>query len=158
MTEKRRDDALGIATDAYVYGYPLVLMNVTQTVQTNAAEPTDAVAPVNQFCHHRKLPDPLDTSVVRLNLDTLYSMAWLDLTAEPMVLQVPDMGGRYWLMQISDAWSTTVADPNSVRDPVQNPAGRLHLRPDRPVLEGTASAGRDPPADADRHRVGDRPH
>ncbi|WP_197371753.1 DUF1254 domain-containing protein, partial [Streptomyces clavuligerus] len=54
--------------------------------------------------------------VVRLNLDTLYSQAWLDLTAEPLVLSVPVMDDdpahpRYWLMQTLDFWTNTVQDP-----------------------------------------------
>ncbi|MEV0294720.1 DUF1254 domain-containing protein [Nocardia sp. NPDC050710] len=99
------DDAKSIATDAYVFGYPLVLMDATRAT----------AAPANTFDHATSLPTPDDRQVVRLNLDTLYSQAWLDLRAEPMVLQVPAMeAGRYWLMQILDAWSNTRHDPSSI--------------------------------------------
>ncbi|MFI7004376.1 DUF1254 domain-containing protein [Nocardia sp. NPDC050175] len=98
-----------IAKDAYIFGFPLVLMDVTKA----AAE---ASTPANRFQHAAALPTPARRDVVRLNLDTLYSAAWLDLRAEPMVLQVPAMdGGRYWLMQLLDAWTNTVHDPSSVR-------------------------------------------
>ncbi|MEV6432026.1 DUF1254 domain-containing protein [Nocardia sp. NPDC051463] len=97
-------DAKAIATDAYIFGYPLVLMDATRA----------AAAPVNSF-DHAVVPDPADKDVVRLNLDTLYSQAWLDVRSEPMVLQVPAMdAGRYWLMQILDAWSNTVHNPSSI--------------------------------------------
>ncbi|MFE7801388.1 DUF1254 domain-containing protein [Nocardia sp. NPDC057440] len=97
-------DAKAIAADAYIFGYPLVLMDATRAV----------AAPVNSF-DHGVLPDPAEKGVVRLNLDTLYSQAWLDVRSEPMVLQVPAMdAGRYWLMQILDAWSNTVHNPSSV--------------------------------------------
>ncbi|QIS10662.1 DUF1254 domain-containing protein [Nocardia arthritidis] len=102
-------DPRSIATDAYVFGYPLVLMDVTRAAM-------ESVVPVNRFQHAVALPTPARRDVVRLNLDTLYSTAWLDLTAEPMVFQVPAMDlGRYWLMQLMDAWTNTVHNPSSVR-------------------------------------------
>ncbi|RDI49424.1 DUF1254 domain-containing protein [Nocardia mexicana] len=98
-------DVKSIATDAYVFGYPMVLMDATRA----------SAGPANQFANATTLPTPADRQVVRLNLDTLYSQAWLDLSAEPLVLQVPEMpGNRYWLMQIMDAWSNTRHHPSSV--------------------------------------------
>ncbi|WP_040805446.1 DUF1254 domain-containing protein [Nocardia concava] len=103
-TTANPDDPKAIATDAYIFGYPLVLMDVTRV----------AAGGSNRFLHAQDLPTSSARSVVRMNLDTLYSSAWLDLGPEPMVLQVPAMpGGRYWLMQIMDAWSNTVQDPSS---------------------------------------------
>ncbi|MFI2476130.1 DUF1254 domain-containing protein [Nocardia xishanensis] len=104
------EDAQAIATDAYVFGYPLVLMDVTR----------ENGAPPNRF-QHGDPPTPENKQVVRLNLDTLYSQAWLDVRAEPMILRVPEMEpGGYWLMQIMDAWTNTVHDPSSV-DPQVKP-------------------------------------
>ncbi|MGO4615401.1 DUF1254 domain-containing protein [Nocardia sp. 2YAB30] len=102
-------EAAAIAKDAYIFGFPLVLMDVTR-----AAE--EATTPVNRFHHTTSLPTSAQRDLVRMNLDTLYSTAWLDLTAEPMVLRVPAMdGGRYWLVQLLDAWTNTVHNPSSVR-------------------------------------------
>ncbi|UGT44989.1 DUF1254 domain-containing protein [Nocardia yamanashiensis] len=98
------NDPKDIAIDAYVFGYPLVLTDVTR----------ETGGPANQFVHQNP-PTPQEKQVVRLNLDTLYSQAWLDLRAEPMVLQVPAIeSGRYWLMQLLDAWTNTVHDPSSM--------------------------------------------
>ena len=47
------------------------------------------------------------------NVDTLYSLANLDLAKEPMVLSVPDMGTRFWVMQIIDAWNNVPHAPGS---------------------------------------------
>ncbi|WP_245678026.1 DUF1254 domain-containing protein [Nocardia acidivorans] len=122
-------DAVAIATDAYIFGYPLVLMHAT----------ADSSGPVNRFRHARGLPTAADRILARTNLDTLYSTAWLDLSGEPMVLQVPAIAhGRFWLMQLLDAWSNTVHDPSSMR-----PRGR----PDPPftyLITGPGWTGRVP--------------
>ena len=79
-------------------------MDVTKTVSK---------APVNQFAHLRAFPDATFTDVVSPNADTLFSIAWLDLAKEPMVLSVPKMGKRYYLMQMIDAWTNVFADPGT---------------------------------------------
>ena len=104
-----------MAVDAYVYGFPLVLMNVTRRVQTNVPAPVNTlgVAPINQFVHAPAFPSPASKAVVRPNADTLYSLAWLDLSEEPLMLHVPDTQGRYYLMQVLDAWTNVVAAPGT---------------------------------------------
>src|SRR5262245_42096294 len=104
-----------IAADAYVYGYPLVLMDVTREVLTATPQADDdkLKAPVNQFAHARQFPDHTFTNVVSPNADTLYSPAFLDLSNEPMVLSVPEMGSRYYLMQMLDAWTNVFAAPGT---------------------------------------------
>ena len=74
-------EALQIATDAYVYAYPLVLMDVFMRQGTNYTEPTGIVtqAPYNQFSHARAFPPADFKAVVRPNVDTLYSSAILTL-------------------------------------------------------------------------------
>ncbi|MEC3920159.1 DUF1254 domain-containing protein [Nocardia sp. CDC160] len=110
-------DPKDIAADAYVFGYPLVLMDVTR----------ETAGPANQFVHATP-PTPDAKQVVRLNLDTLYSQAWLDLRAEPMVLQVPRIeAGRYWLMQLLDAWTNTVHNPSSTDPQVKSGAPQTYV-------------------------------
>jgi len=102
--------ALKNGVAAYLYGYPLVLMEVTKKMgsQPNAPGPHGVI---NQFVHIWSFPDPNFTIIVSPNADTLYSTAMLDLSQEPIVLHVPDTKGRYYLMQIMDAWSNVFACP-----------------------------------------------
>ncbi|HEY5852052.1 MAG TPA: DUF1254 domain-containing protein [Lysobacter sp.] len=103
-----------LIADAYLFGYPLVLVDVTRAVSTNVADATDPQkAPINQFNHKRAFPDYTFTDVVSPNADTLYSVAWLNLSKEPMVLSVPDMGKRFYLMQLMGAWTDVFASPGS---------------------------------------------
>ena len=45
-----------------------------------------------------------DTAVVTPNSDTPYSMLWLDLRAEPMVISVPAVDPkRYYSVQLIDS-------------------------------------------------------
>ena len=97
-------EAEAIATLGYIYGYPLVLMDATRAVST---------PPVNRFKHVTEFPDDTFTDVVSPNVDTLYSIAWLDLGKEPIVLGVPDLGRRYYTMQLLDAWSNVIASPGT---------------------------------------------
>src|ERR1051325_1196397 len=78
-------EALRLGTEAYVYGYPLVTMEMTRRVMTNAAEPAGNHAPMGQLYNARKYPDASFRDVTAPNADTLYSSGWLDLTREPYV-------------------------------------------------------------------------
>jgi hypothetical protein len=95
------------ALESYLYAYPLVLMDITRKQATNYTEPTDMLGrgPVNTISHARVFPDPTFTDVVRPNVDTLYSIAWMDLSEEPLVLTIPDTGGRYYILQFMDMWT-----------------------------------------------------
>lgn len=106
------DTIASISRDAYVYGYPLVLMDVTKNVMT-AATAGESKAPLNQFAHLRSFPTADFKDVVSPNADTLYSVAWLDLAQEPVILSIPDTQGRFFLMPILDAWTNVIASPGA---------------------------------------------
>ncbi|MEU0600293.1 DUF1254 domain-containing protein [Streptomyces sp. NPDC006393] len=110
-TAPTRDDLTEDAVQAYVYGYPLVLMKATEQSSTNVTgpDPSTIRAPINQFAKAAGVPGPDQKSVVSPNVDTLYTQAWLDLSAEPVVLHVPDTSGRYYLMPILSAWTDVIA-------------------------------------------------
>jgi hypothetical protein len=89
-----------IAERAYAYAYPLVLLQETMRI-----------LPPNHLAHVSAFPDASFRLIVRPNADTLYSNAWIDVSKEPMLLHVPDSGGRFYLLQFMDAWTETFADP-----------------------------------------------
>ncbi len=104
-------EALDIGIDAYVYGYPLVTMDMTRRVLTNVATAGEKSAPVGQFANMRSYPSPEDRAITAPNADTLYSSAWVDVSQEPYVLSIPEMSGRYYLMPMLDAWTNVFQDP-----------------------------------------------
>lgn len=109
-------DALEIqklAEDVYIYGYPMVVMETSREVMTNVPRVSSQAAPVNHFAHRDSFPDASFNQVPSPNADTLYSSAWLDLSEEPIVLSLPDMGKRYYLMPILSAWSDVIASPGT---------------------------------------------
>ena len=100
-------DQIGeVATSAYIYAYPLILMEVTRRVSTNVADASHfGKVPMNQFGNLPAFPDATFTDVVRPNADTLYSFMWFDVSKEPLLISVPDSGGRYYLLPMLDMWT-----------------------------------------------------
>ncbi|MFO7617188.1 MAG: DUF1254 domain-containing protein [Bacteroidales bacterium] len=114
------EEISAIVTEAYIYAYPLITMKITADKATNVVHANDrGFAPFNQFSHRHTMPDHNFTMVVSPNVDTFYSSAFLDLENGPMVLSVPDATlfkpegepWRYYLMQLTDAWSNVFAAP-----------------------------------------------
>jgi len=105
------EGALEIAIEAYVYAYPLVLMGASRTASTNTAtaDSLRASAPMNQFSHAPAFPDTRFTDVLRPNADMLSSSLWFDVSEEPLIVSVPDSGGRYYLMPMLDMWTDAFA-------------------------------------------------
>jgi hypothetical protein len=66
---------------------------------------------MNQFAHLRTFPTADMRDVVRPNFDTLYSIAWLDLIREPVILSAPNTKGRYYLLPLMDMWTDVFAAP-----------------------------------------------
>jgi hypothetical protein len=103
--------AHAIGVDAYIYFYPLVTMDVTRKQLTNVEPGKGIGAPMNALFNVPTFPTADMRQVVRPNFDTLYSFGYLDLTKEPMVVSVPDTGGRYYLLPMLDMWTDVFASP-----------------------------------------------
>ena len=105
--------AVSDAVDAYVYGYPLVTMDMTRKQTTNVDSAGPVRAPMGQFVRMRTFPTAAYRDVPGANTDTLYTMVWLDVSKEPWVLNIPDMGDRYYMMQMLDGRTNVFQSPGT---------------------------------------------
>jgi hypothetical protein len=104
-------DPAARAGEAAMYALPLVIMDLTR--EEFFGNPVAADATPDRFLHVPILGNPTFRAVVRPNVDTLYSTAWLALGDEPVVLSVPPSNGRYFLVQCMDAWTNVFSAPGT---------------------------------------------
>ncbi|WP_454672909.1 DUF1254 domain-containing protein [Achromobacter pestifer] len=95
------------AMEGYLYFYPLVTMDLTRRQFTHPSQGAQG-APSNAFLHGRTLPQP-GAATPWANPDMLRSTGWLDLTAGPVVLSVPDTHGRLYTLTLLDMWTDVFA-------------------------------------------------
>lgn len=112
-----------LGAEAYVYGYPLVIVDVTRA---NADKLTGAR---NQLLRVRRFPDARFKDVVRPNVDTLYTSAFIDMQQGPWVFEMAPNTQRYEVMPFLDAWTNVFASPGTRTNGTQGAryllAGRL---------------------------------
>jgi hypothetical protein len=102
-------EARALGQEAFLYGFPLLeLLRVRATATSVRCPDGQGNAPVNAFSTARGFATPADRTVVAPNVDTLYSIAHLDLGRGPVVLRHPDMGRRYFVFQLLDAYTNTI--------------------------------------------------
>lgn len=92
---------------AYVYGYPLVVLEIQKNTLTNTIEPTNEKAPINQLIHAKGTASAEDKYIVMLNMDTVYSQAYFDLKAEPLYFKKPKTE-RYATALLLDAYGNSI--------------------------------------------------
>ncbi|AIE74916.1 MULTISPECIES: DUF1254 domain-containing protein [unclassified Synechocystis] len=109
------EEAQKIAIQAYTYGYSLVTTEITRLAFTNTTKPNPATlqAPLNQIVNQPAYPPATYKGVTAPNADTLYSVGFIDVSQEPMVFSYPDMGKRFFLFPIYDAWTNVISVPGS---------------------------------------------
>ena len=100
-----------LAQDAYIYGYPLVTMEMTRRVVTNVASVEGTRGPMGQIIKLRQYPNASFRDVTAPNADTLYTTAFFDVGKEPWVLSIPDMKDRYFLFPMLDGWTDVFQVP-----------------------------------------------
>src|SRR5919108_4930719 len=148
-------DPATLAENAFLAGFPLV--TTVRTMQTFAG-----LIGVNRLFVTPGLVDPASRLVVAPNRDTVYALAVLDLRAGPQVLSLPEIGDRYHVVQLLDAWmggfgllgtratggraGAGAGVPPGYDGPVPGGADRLECPPNQAVLLGRIPAGGDPQA------------
>src|SRR6516165_972485 len=92
---------------AYVWGWPLVYVYNQRTALTKVPEPvilnSVPLAPMNQVAMLTNYVSPGETSIADPNQDVVYGLGYLSLEKEPVVIQVPDFGDRFWTIPVYDA-------------------------------------------------------
>jgi hypothetical protein len=101
----------GVASDAYIYGYALVTMEMTRRIITNVSKQEGTRGPMGTIIKLRQYPDATFRDVTAPNADTLYTTSFFDVGDEPWVLEQPDMGERYFLLPMLSGWTDVFAVP-----------------------------------------------
>lgn len=131
------DEAKKIATETYIYGYSLITTEVTRVQMTNVPKVEALKAPLGQFFNVKRYPPADFRGVSAPNADTLYSVAWLDLS-KPQVFSHPDMGDRFYLFEVVDLWMTDLAASPGTRTAGGKAASYLFTGPE---WDGTVPEG-----------------
>jgi hypothetical protein len=87
------------------YAYPLVIMKISRDLMLNSQ--LRQKSNDNHLILFKQLAQPENTAVVLGNRDTLYTVAWIDLSKGPVAFSIPEMGDRYYVMPLLDAWTNT---------------------------------------------------
>lgn len=136
------------AIDAYVYAYPMVLMELARRKATAVQSPLDGKAPMNQFGHKAAFPDPRAADTPWPSADALYSSLWFDVSRAPLIVRLPDTGKRYTVLSALDMWSDVFASrgtrtngPGAQSFAIVGPNWQGALPPGMDVIHSPTSTG-----------------
>lgn len=104
--------AYSLGVQAFVFGFPWLYLPTLRWSWTNVPKPAGSIAPyapLNHFFNVRKLADATYRDGGCPNNDTLYSIAWVDVRNEPLILSHPDMGERYFTFEMASLDSDNFA-------------------------------------------------
>ena len=102
-----KKDKIMLGAEAYLYGYPLVIMETTRV------QSAKYIGPENQLRMVRQFPNAQFKEVVRPNVDTLYTTAFISMKEGPWAFEMPANNKRYELMPFMDAWTNVFASPGT---------------------------------------------
>ena len=105
----KSDDPKDVATLAYIWGYAPILEKRKADFTTSPnIPPGPGRGPINSLAHFRELTNANFTDIVRPNSDTMYTVIYMDLKNEPLVLKLPPIKDRYYTLQIMDAYTDSI--------------------------------------------------
>ena len=102
-----KSEQIILGAEAYIFGYPLVIMDVTRASAALSLGPENTLHRVRQF------PDANFRDVVRPNVDTLYTTGFIDMAKGPWVFEFAANDKRYEVMPFMDAWTNVFASPGT---------------------------------------------
>ncbi len=106
MNKITPEEAKQIAEEAYIYAFPMLMgYRVAFATFLTPGLPSYR-GPANAIHGKAATLDHTYKDVITPNADTPYSMAMLDLRAEPVVIQVPQVTDRYYVLQFEDLFGT----------------------------------------------------
>jgi len=109
-------DKIMLGAEAYLYGYPLVMMETTRI------QSAKYIGPENQLRMVRQFPNAQFKEVVRPNVDTLYTTAFISMKEGPWAFEMPANNKRYELMPFMDAWTNVLhhlaPEPRAIKGPL----------------------------------------
>jgi hypothetical protein len=91
-----KDEIVALAREAYLFVTPLIYTDVTRLSYP---------IPDNYLFSYNVFPDHTFRQVVAPNNDTNYSIAFLELSRDAVVVEIPDTRGRYYVFPLQDAWT-----------------------------------------------------
>ena len=100
---------------AYVWGWPLVYVynqrtELTKVPETGLLAGVMPISPMNQVGMLTGYIDPGETFIADPNQDVVYGLGYLSLEKEPVVIQVPDFGDRFWTVPVYDARTDQISE------------------------------------------------
>jgi hypothetical protein len=103
----RQNYAYTLGVQAYIFGFPYVNLPmirwawVTQEPGPGPNHDQTPYAAINHFFHFRTLTDATYRGGGGPNNDTLYSIAWIDVSKEPVILSHPGLADRFFIFQLA---------------------------------------------------------
>ena len=135
------EQATALGREAYLYGFPVLeFLRVRSTATSVRCPDGRGNGPLNTFSNATRFTTPRDRTIVAPNVDTLYSIAHLDLGRGPVVLSHPAMGRRYFSFQFLDPYTNTIGYVGTARHAAAAPAASRSPGPVAPA-RGPAAPG-----------------
>jgi len=104
-----------MARVAYVWGWPLVYVynqrtGLTRVPETGLLAGVMPISPMNQLGMLTGYVNPGETFIDIPNQDVVYGLGYLSLAQEPVVMQVPDFGDRFWTFPVYDGRTDEISE------------------------------------------------
>ena len=108
QTDWQEEFAYITGMEAYVYGFPAIMYANLRYQWIESGQGPVSMG-VNEYWHSRSLSDPKLQYGGSPNRETPYSLAFIDIAREPVILTVPENPERrYYTLQLVDFYSDTV--------------------------------------------------